>query len=89
METLSTDAAVAICRHMNDDHADAVAGYARTYGKVGQVDSATIEAIDAYGMDVAVMTGRERTQVHIAFEHVLKDADDARDTLIAMTKISA
>jgi putative heme iron utilization protein len=82
----SSDAAATICQHMNEDHADAVAAYARTYGNVERVQSADLVALDAHGMELSVDTGNERIATRIAFDHVLADKDDARDTLIQMAK---
>ena len=87
--SLSTEAAANICRHMNDDHADAVAAYARSYGNVADADAAQILALDAHAMQLEVTSGGERRSVRIAFDHVLADSDDARTTLIAMARKAA
>jgi putative heme iron utilization protein len=84
--TLSADAAEAICKHMNDDHADAVAGYARIFGKFDDVRAAELLSLDDRSMHLAVDTGTERLTTRIAFDHVLRDTDDARMTLIAMAQ---
>jgi putative heme iron utilization protein len=84
--TLSADAAAAICRHMNEDHADAVAAYAQTYGHIANVKSAEMISIDGQAMELDVDTGGERVVTRIAFDHELTDAGDARDTLIRMAR---
>ncbi len=84
--TLPADAAQAICRHMNEDHADALAAYARTFGQVANVKSAEMISIDGHAMELGVDTGDERVVARIAFDHVLADAGDARDTLIRMAR---
>jgi putative heme iron utilization protein len=75
-----------ICDHMNDDHADAVAGYARTFGGCPDARTARLVTFDASGMDIAVDSATGPRSVRIAFDHELRDGDDARDTLIAMAK---
>ncbi len=82
-------AAAMICEHMNDDHADAVAGYARRFAKLEGVVAARMAGIDAHGMDLDVDAGGETVRARIAFERPLRDADEARDTLIAMARSDA
>jgi putative heme iron utilization protein len=84
--TFSADSAAAICKHMNEDHADAIAAYARTFGNIEHVQTAEMLALDAQAMQLGVETGNERILARIAFDHVLADKDDARDTLIRMAK---
>jgi len=84
--TLTAEQAAAICAHMNDDHADAIAAYARVYGKIAQVEAAKMLTIDAHAMELAIETGKARITTRIIFDHVLRDSADARDTLIAMAR---
>jgi putative heme iron utilization protein len=81
-DALSSDAATAICEHVNEDHADAIAAYARTCGRIERVQTAAMIALDPQAMELAVETGAGRIVTRIAFDHVLADKDDARDTLI-------
>jgi len=75
-----------ICDHMNEDHADSVAGYVRVFGNMPEAQTARLVSFDASGMDIDVETAAGPTPVRIAFDHELRDGDDARDTLIAMAK---
>lgn len=75
-----------ICKHMNEDHGDALILYAQTYGKQTQVESATLIAIDPQGMDLSVHQLDQSIPVRIAFDHELQDAEDAHHTLVAMIK---
>jgi putative heme iron utilization protein len=75
-----------ICDHMNEDHADAVLGYARTLAGRSDAASARLTGFDSAGMDLAVDTGSGSVDVRIPFDHELRDADDARDTLIALAR---
>jgi putative heme iron utilization protein len=85
-EAFSPEVSDRICAHMNQDHADAVALYAKVFGGVADVASAEIIKIDAQGMDLKVQASNAATPVRIAFDHDLKDAEDAHYTLIAMVK---
>jgi putative heme iron utilization protein len=75
-----------ICKHMNDDHADAIALYARVFGGVANATSAEMLKIDAQGMDLQVQADGSAMPARITFDHVLKDAEDAHHTLIDMVK---
>ncbi len=72
--------------HMNDDHADAVLGYVHHYAKLPGAQAATLVALDADGMLVHAMIDGAAQPVTIPFDHTLRDANDARDTLIAMAR---
>jgi putative heme iron utilization protein len=86
---LTPEAAAAICRHMNEDHVAEIAGYARTFGGVADAGTAEMISIDAQGMELGVETPGGRIVTRIAFDHVLADSGDARDTLIAMARQAA
>ena len=75
-----------ICKHMNEDHADAIALYAKVYGNTPQTETATMESIDPLGMNIAASVAGESVPVRVEFDHSLKDAEDAHHTLIAMIK---
>jgi putative heme iron utilization protein len=77
-----------ICKHMNDDHAEAVALYARVYGHIEPVLAAEMLSIDADGMNLSTRTDEagDPIQVRIPFDHPLQDSEDAHHTLIAMIK---
>ncbi|HYX14098.1 MAG TPA: DUF2470 domain-containing protein, partial [Nostoc sp.] len=48
--------------------------------------AAQILSIDAQGMDLTAQVNGEAVSVRIQFDHVLADAEDAHQTLIAMVK---
>ncbi|MBN3942487.1 MAG: DUF2470 domain-containing protein [Nostoc sp.] len=75
-----------ICKHMNDDHADAVVVYAKAFGGVTDAIAAEMLSIDAQGMDLTAQVNGEAVPVRIQFDRVLVDAEDAHQTLIAMVK---
>jgi putative heme iron utilization protein len=51
-ESFTPEVSDRICRHMNDDHADVVLLYARTFGKAIKATAAKMLSIDAQGMDL-------------------------------------
>ncbi|MEM9907233.1 MAG: DUF2470 domain-containing protein, partial [Cyanobacteria bacterium P01_D01_bin.44] len=75
-----------ICKHMNDDHADAVLLYVKTFGGSQTATAATMKAIDAEGMDLEAQVAEQTIPVRVAFDHPLKDAKDAHHTLVEMLK---
>ena len=89
MAELTAAAFAAMIEHMNDDHADAVVAYARHFGGCTDVASATITAMDAAGLTLAVETGEGTRALPIPFEREVVDSDDARGMLISMWRSAA
>ncbi len=85
-ETITPAISDRICKHMNEDHAEAVALYAQVYGNAPQTESATMISIDPQGMNLSANIGGETVPVRVEFDHTLKDAEDAHHTLIDMLK---
>ncbi|NEP61201.1 MAG: DUF2470 domain-containing protein [Symploca sp. SIO2G7] len=75
-----------ICKHMNEDHADAVALYAQTFGKTPDTESAQMLSIDPQGMNLTARINGSSMPLRIEFDHTLKDSEDAHHTLIDMLK---
>ena len=71
-----------ICKHMNDDHAEAVLAYARHYGGVAAPVAARMLAVRPEAMELEV----DGARVEVAFDHVLSDSEDAHRTLVAMLR---
>ena len=71
-----------ICKHMNDDHAEAVLAYARHYGGVEAPQQARMVAVRPDAMELAV----DGQRVDVAFDHRLSDSEDAHRTLVAMLR---
>ncbi len=83
---LDAEAVASILDHMNDDHAEAIATYARVFGGLADVQSARMSGLDATGMDLDVDTANGRHVARIRFDHELADAEDAHQTLIRMAR---
>jgi putative heme iron utilization protein len=75
-----------ICKHMNDDHAEAVLLYATAYGNQPAATAATMQSVDPEGMTLAVTVEGDQTTVRVPFDHTLEGAEDAHHTLVAMLK---
>ena len=71
-----------ICKHMNDDHAEAVVSYARHYGGVASAQLARMLAITPEAMQLEV----DGQPLRVTFDHVLTDSEDAHRTLVAMLR---
>ena len=71
-----------ICKHMNDDHTEAVVAYARHYGGVASAQQARMLAITPEAMQLEV----DGQPVSVAFDHSLSDSEDAHRTLVAMLR---
>lgn len=71
-----------ICKHMNDDHAEAVVAYARHYGGCQEVSAARMLAVTPEAMQLEV----DGVAVEIRFDHTLRDSEDAHRTLVAMLR---
>ena len=89
MAELTPEAIATIVAHMNDDHGDSIADYARHYGGIARVESARIRDFDSHAMRVVATVDGDAHECSIDFEHVLCDTDDARAVLIAMARASA
>ena len=75
-----------ICKHMNEDHAEAIVLYAKCFGNINSATAAQLKRIDAEGMDLQVEEGDQSQVVRIQFDHALTDSEDAHQTLIGMVK---
>ena len=75
-----------ICKHMNDDHAEAIVLYAKVFGNSPKAETATMDSIDPQGMNLTAKINGENFPVRVEFDHTLKDSEDAHHTLIAMVK---
>ena len=86
MSEFSTEVSDRICKHMNDDHANAVVLYAQNYGNLSNATAAEMVSIDSQGMNVMARVNGAAVPVRVKFDRVLADAEDAHHTLVAMAK---
>lgn len=85
-DLLSPQSSDRICKHMNDDHADAIVLYAQAFAGLPDATAAQMRRIDPTGMDLDVEVAGTWQPVRIAFDHELQDSEDAHQTLIAMVR---
>ncbi|MEM7757302.1 MAG: DUF2470 domain-containing protein [Cyanobacteria bacterium P01_A01_bin.40] len=85
-EPITPEISDRICKHMNDDHRDAITLYAKVYGKAFQAETATMNSIDPQGMNIDAQIEGETVPIRVEFDHTLKDAADAHHTLVDMIK---
>ena len=83
-EPITSKVSSRICNHMNNDHQDAIITYATKYGGISNVVSAKMLAISPSEMELEV-NGKV---IHITFDHLLKDSEDAHQTLVSMIRES-
>jgi len=75
-----------ICKHMNDDHADAVLTYVKVYGNTQSASAAKMESIDPSGMNLTAEVDGASVPVRVTFDHPLESAQDAHHVLVEMLK---
>jgi putative heme iron utilization protein len=75
-----------ICKHMNEDHADAVVMYIQAFSDIKNAKTAQMLSIYADGMNLTAHVNGGTVPVHIQLDHVLTDAEYAHQTLIGIVK---
>ena len=81
-DPLTADVSVRICKHMNNDHQEALISYARHYAGLEGITKARMITISSIGMELEV----DEQRVQIPFDHQLIDSEDAHKTLVAMLR---
>lgn len=75
-----------ICKHMNNDHADAVLTYVQVFGSTEAATAATMDSIDATGMNLTAQVDGSSMPVRVNFDHPLESAQEAHHVLVDMLK---
>jgi len=75
-----------ICKHMNEDHQDALLLYATFFGNAQSAQQAVMQSISPQSMKLLVNSEADPQEIVIPFDHELVDAEDAHQTLIKMVK---
>lgn len=75
-----------ICKHMNDDHADAVLTYAQAFGNAEAATAATLDSIDPAGMNLTAQVEGSAVPVRVTFDRPLGSAKEAHHVLVDMLK---
>jgi putative heme iron utilization protein len=85
--SFNTEVSERICKHMNEDHGDAVLLYAQNFSNITDSTTASMLSIDSEGMNLKVnVSNGASEEVRILFDHILVDSEDAHQTLIAMVR---
>ncbi len=79
---LSREVSDRICKHMNDDHKEALIAFVQHYGGQAHPSEAKMLVITAQSMEIAV----DGEIIAIKFDHPLSDSEDAHRTLVSMFK---
>ncbi len=85
-EPITPEISDRICKHMNEDHADAVLLYAKVFGNTTTATAAEMVSIDPEGMNLLTQVEGTPAPIRITFDHTLSNAEDAHHTLIDMVK---
>ena len=81
-DPLTPEVSDRICKHMNDDHTEAVLAYAHHYGGIQGAQAARMVAVAPEAMTLDV----DGAPVQVPFDHTLSDSEDAHRTLVAMLR---
>ena len=79
------DTASEIIRHMNADHADAMALLARNFGEA-EVDKAAMTSVDRLGFHLRLKSGDRVHAVRIPFTREVRNTQETRTILIEMVQ---
>lgn len=79
------DAGPGIIAHMNEDHADALALFARVYGGV-ETAEATMTAVDRLGFHLQVKSEERYHGLRIPFPRPIEDPRDSRGVMVEMVR---
>jgi putative heme iron utilization protein len=83
-ETITPEISNRICKHMNEDHAEAVLLYARAYGNTPNAETARMISIDSQGMNLDAQIDGENVDLRVRFDRTLANAKDAHHLLVEM-----
>ena len=79
-EPLDAQVSARICKHMNDEHHEALMEFARSYGGISQPKKVKMINLTP----LAIKLDADGTQVEIPFDHELIDSSDAHQSLVTM-----
>ena len=81
-EAITNSVSKRICDHMNQDHVDSLSAYATFYGGIKDPLEVKMLSLNQEYMNLDV----DGVIVKIKFDHILKDSNDAHQTLVSMIK---
>ncbi len=84
-DPVSPHAAGAI-RHLNDDHADALAAMARSLGGYPDTTAAMCTGVDRYGLDLRLDTERGLAYTRVGYAAPIDSIDELRSATVELTR---
>ncbi len=76
--------ATGILEHMNEDHADALVGYARAFTRATDASEVSMTGIDQYGFEMSVQTDKGPRPARVAFDAPIATPEQARKALVQL-----
>lgn len=74
----------AVCRHLDDDHADDALLIARVLGGVPQATSVRTTGVDGAGLDLLAHTDEGPVPVRVPFAAPARERADLRSAVVAL-----
>ena len=78
--------AAGIIEHMNQDHADALVAYCRTFSRATDTSAATMTGVDRYGFEMSAITERGPRPIRLAFSAPIQSSEDARREMVELVR---
>ncbi len=82
--TFPPDVVEAVCRHMNDDHADDALLICRVLGGQPDAERVVTHGLDSEAMHFTAWTGETRTEVSVPFDEPVLDRPQVRLAVVRM-----
>jgi heme iron utilization protein len=75
-----------ILEHMNEDHAETMLLYVRTFTRATDATAASMTGVDRYGFEMSATTPAGPRPIRLAFTRAIATPDEARQELVALAK---
>jgi putative heme iron utilization protein len=75
-----------ILQHMNQDHADTMVLYCRSFSKAADTSSARMTGVDRYGFEMSATTENGPRPIRLAFSRSVSSAEAVRAELVEMAR---
>lgn len=75
-----------VMTHMNDDHAQSIAGYVKYLVGVDSVEEAKMKRLDRYGFDCRVKSGGNWGVLRVPFEEPVTERKKIKDAIMSLSR---
>ena len=75
-----------IVDHMNEDHADTMVLYCKSFSRAVDATAAVMTSIDRYGFEMSATTAAGPRPIRVAFSSPISTPEDARSALVTLAK---